>query len=226
MCCGLVVLFCFFKQKSAYVMRISDWSSYVFSSDLHRLDDNIYRTYMQLDDKYKEYGYDSGQGDFAERISSLIYRIEGRFSSEPIDGAVTLSNPEVTKLIYDIDVKKLSDAIVDHLKRKGALWILFDNIDKGWTPTGIDASDILTLKALLEASRKLQRSLTADGVEARSLFFLRNDVYELLLDRTADRGKEQKVLVDWRDPEALKQVVALRISASLRSEEHTSELSH
>src|SRR3546814_4525223 len=46
-------------------------------------------------------------------------------------------------------------------------------------------------------------------------FFLRNDVYELLLDRTADRGKEQKVLVDWRDPEALKQVVALRISASL-----------
>src|SRR3546814_15012983 len=60
-----------------------------------------------------------------------------------------------------------------------------------------------------------QRSLTADGVEARSLFFLRNDVYELLLDRTADRGKEQKVLVDWRDPEALKQVVALRISASL-----------
>src|SRR3546814_2372908 len=85
---------------------------------------------MQLDDKYKDYGYDSGQGDFAERISSLIYRIEGRFSSEPIDGAVTLSTPEVTKLIYDIDVKKLSDAIVDHLKRKGALWILFDNIDK------------------------------------------------------------------------------------------------
>src|SRR3546814_17119216 len=93
--------------------------------------------------------------------------------------------------------------------------MLFDNIDKGWTPTGIDASDILTLKALLEASRKLQRSLNADWVEARSLFFLRNDVYELLLDRTADRGKEQKVLVDWRDPEALKQVVALRISASL-----------
>src|SRR3546814_7428172 len=117
---------------------------------------------MQLDDKYKEYGYDSGQGDFAERISSLIYRIEGRFSSEPIDGAVTLSTPEVTKLIYDIDVKKLSDAIVDHLKRKGALWILFDNIDKGWTPTGIDDSDILKLTALLEASRKINRSPTAD----------------------------------------------------------------
>src|SRR3546814_17180545 len=104
---------------------------------------------MQLDDKYKEYGYDSGQGDFAERISSLIYRIEGRFSSEPIDGAVTLSTPEVTKLIYDIDVKKLTDANVDHLKRKDAPMHLFYNIDTGRITTGIDSSDILTLKALL-----------------------------------------------------------------------------
>src|SRR3546814_7975738 len=30
----LVVLFCFFKQKTAYEMRISDWSSDVCSSDL------------------------------------------------------------------------------------------------------------------------------------------------------------------------------------------------
>src|SRR3546814_5263556 len=39
-CCGLVcdVLIFFFKQKTAYEMRISDWSSDVCSSDL-RLDD-------------------------------------------------------------------------------------------------------------------------------------------------------------------------------------------
>jgi Cdc6-like AAA superfamily ATPase len=181
----------------------------------HRLDDSIYNTYLQLDEKYKEYGYDSGQGDFAERISSLIYRIEARFKPGPGGEVVELSSPQVTELIYDNDVTKLSDAIIAHLKKKGALWILFDNIDKGWTPTGIDESDILTLRALLEASRKLQRNLVAEGVEARSLVFLRNDVYELLLDRTADRGKEQKVIVDWRDPDALKQLVALRISASL-----------
>src|SRR3546814_7482691 len=38
MCCVLVVcsLFCFFKQKSAYEMRIRDWSSDVCSSDLQR----------------------------------------------------------------------------------------------------------------------------------------------------------------------------------------------
>src|SRR3546814_989974 len=31
-----VCLFCFFKQKTAYEMRISDWSSDVCSSDRHR----------------------------------------------------------------------------------------------------------------------------------------------------------------------------------------------
>src|SRR3546814_7551518 len=32
--CALVFCFCFFKQKTAYEMRISDWSSDVCSSDL------------------------------------------------------------------------------------------------------------------------------------------------------------------------------------------------
>src|SRR3546814_4378089 len=34
--CYLVCCFCFFKQKTAYEMRISDWSSDVCSSDLER----------------------------------------------------------------------------------------------------------------------------------------------------------------------------------------------
>src|SRR3546814_1682146 len=33
-CCGIFVFFFFFKQKTAYEMRISDWSSDVCSSDL------------------------------------------------------------------------------------------------------------------------------------------------------------------------------------------------
>src|SRR3546814_5605436 len=35
-CMLLHVYFCFFKQKTAYEMRISDWSSDVCSSDLKR----------------------------------------------------------------------------------------------------------------------------------------------------------------------------------------------
>src|SRR3546814_9154683 len=33
-CCSVVCFFVFFKQKTAYEMRISDWSSDVCSSDL------------------------------------------------------------------------------------------------------------------------------------------------------------------------------------------------
>lgn len=181
----------------------------------YRLDDDLYPVYKQLDEKYREYGYDSGQGDFAERISNLIYRIEGRFSAAAGKEEVSLSTPQVTSLIYDHDIAKLSDALIAFLQKKDALWILFDNIDKGWTPTGIDASDILTLRALLDATRKMQRTLAHHQVDAKVLVFVRNDVYELLINQTADRGKEQKVIVDWRDPDALRQLVFLRIVASL-----------
>src|SRR3546814_7266547 len=37
-CLILFCLFCFFKQKTAYEMRISDWSSDVCSSDLYPRD--------------------------------------------------------------------------------------------------------------------------------------------------------------------------------------------
>src|SRR3546814_9716465 len=36
MCCVTCCCLCFFKQKTAYEMRISDWSSDVCSSDLPR----------------------------------------------------------------------------------------------------------------------------------------------------------------------------------------------
>src|SRR3546814_3777060 len=35
--CVDCIMMCFFKQKTAYEMRISDWSSDVCSSDLHGL---------------------------------------------------------------------------------------------------------------------------------------------------------------------------------------------
>src|SRR3546814_6928249 len=44
--CGLYDVFCiicFFKQKTAYEMRISDWSSDVCSSDLNRYPDDDQR---------------------------------------------------------------------------------------------------------------------------------------------------------------------------------------
>src|SRR3546814_5277067 len=47
LCSSCSICFFFFKQKTAYEMRISDWSSDVCSSDLlwqlHRIDPNVPR---------------------------------------------------------------------------------------------------------------------------------------------------------------------------------------
>src|SRR3546814_13485763 len=45
----LVMFFFFFKQKTAYEMRISDWSSDVCSSDLRRRDDGNARAGADAD---------------------------------------------------------------------------------------------------------------------------------------------------------------------------------
>src|SRR3546814_5956054 len=47
--CEIVVVFFFFKQKTAYEMRISDWSSDVCSSDLPQPDRRSLREFDQAD---------------------------------------------------------------------------------------------------------------------------------------------------------------------------------
>jgi hypothetical protein len=48
----------------------------------------------------------------------------------------------------------------------------------------------------------------------RAVVFLRNDIYQHLILDPADRGKETAALLDWKDPEALKEMVRRRIYAS------------
>src|SRR3546814_2229202 len=62
LCYTCVVLFCvclcFFKQKTAYEMRISDWSSDVCSSDLHGAVDECLVLDVQPDDGFADFGVD------------------------------------------------------------------------------------------------------------------------------------------------------------------------
>src|SRR3546814_4687759 len=50
-CC--MCIFFFFKQKTAYEMRISDWSSDVCSSDLALTDETRRRLQKKFSDRYK-----------------------------------------------------------------------------------------------------------------------------------------------------------------------------
>jgi hypothetical protein len=166
----------------------------------HIRDRRLLEPYRQLATLYDSDEYVT-EGDFSERLSGLLQHItsdcQAKYGAE---FNRSLTQQEITELLYRHDVNKLRDQIVEYLRLKNLLFLLFDNIDKGWPTHGLSATDVSILRALLEATRKLERQLHRRDVRCSTLAFLRNDVYELLVSETPDRGKEGHVTLDWSDP--------------------------
>src|SRR3546814_3414519 len=76
--------FFFFKQKTAYEMRISDWSSDVCSSDLHRAGHHQVGDQRLADIERRKRGFDLhrgvGQPADGARIAALLHLQIGRAS--------------------------------------------------------------------------------------------------------------------------------------------------
>jgi len=72
----------------------------------------------------------------------------------------------------------------------------------------------------LEATRKLERHLQRNEIDAHTLVFIRNDVYELLVEETPDRGKETRAVLDWTDRDLLREIRRRLVFSGL-SDEHT-----
>jgi len=172
----------------------------------------LYEPYRKLSDLYYVEGYDT-QGDFSERMTGLMENIQSEYHAKYSDTRnKRLSASQVTELLYIHDIRKLEHKVVKYMQQKGILWLLFDNIDKGWPASGLERDDLIIIRALIEATRKIERNFKKSGdVEVHSIVFLRNDVYELLVRETSDRGKEAKVLLDWTDPDLLRELIRLRI---------------
>jgi hypothetical protein len=177
----------------------------------HMRDGRLFEPYKQLAAAYQGDEY-VAEGDFSERMSTLLQRIRDDFDVRYPKGVVKrLSQAQVTELLYRHDVAMLRGEVIGYLKFKESVWLLFDNLDKGWPTHGIRREDLVILRTLLEATRKLEREFSNQKLEAHTLVFLRNDVFELLVEETPDRGKEAKVGVDWTDPDLLRELVRRRI---------------
>jgi hypothetical protein len=105
---------------------------------LHLRDHKIYPYYQNLASTYAADEYIS-EGDFAERMLNLTQRISVDFDAIRGDDDVRhrMSNDEITQLIYKHDIPELRFQLSKYLKFKKSLWILIDNIDKGWPPHGV-----------------------------------------------------------------------------------------
>ena len=183
--------------------------------EVHVTNHKLFQPYKDLAEQYQGDPYVS-EGDFSERMLKLTQRIisEMRDVIGPEGWKSRLNSQELTNLLYKHDTKLLRERIAGYLEAKRGLWILFDNLDKGWAPSGIGADDVLIVRALLEAISKLERHLRKKEIDCHGVVFLRNDVYEILLNHTADRGKVGRVIVDWTDPELLRELLRKRFIAN------------
>ena len=177
----------------------------------HLTDPNLFEPYARLKEVCRN-DLLVGEGDFSERMLELVDRVGDQFTlhygSEPV---IQIQKKDMLEIIYDHDIKQLRDVLADYVQNKEEVWMLFDNIDKGWPTHGVEPLDIQILRTLLEANRKIKGLLSRRKVRACTIVFVRSDVYELLVDQSPDRGKETKVSLDWTDAELLPEFLRLRI---------------
>jgi len=150
----------------------------------------------------------NANGDFSERLMSLVNRLITNFPKK--DPAI-ISSQDITSAIYSSSIEKLNRVLYEHLRNYQGVWILFDNLDKSFPTHGIEKTDILIIRCLLEATRKLQVSMESHNIDCVSTIFIRKDVYDHLIDETPDRGKESYVNLDWSDNELIQELLLKRI---------------
>ena len=180
----------------------------------HKHDHELFEPYRELADLYHADGYET-EGDFSERMGTLMEKISTEYRSKyGEEKGVRLSSSKLTEMLYSHDVKTLMQRVINYMSRKETCWLLFDNIDKGWPTSGLKHEDLLIIRALIDATKKIERHFSKANIVVNTIVFLRNDVYELLVKETSDRGKEASVLLDWTDPDLLRELIRLRIKSN------------
>ena len=173
-------------------------------------DGRLYEPYLRLSEVYKS--GEGGEGDFSERLlglsSSLIAAFEEKFGREREQ---RLTSAQVTELVHKHNIREVRDALSAYLELKDSVWVLFDNLDKGWSAHGLRDEDVTILRSLIDAARKVQHQMQADEHNFHCVVFVRNDVYQLLVEASADYGKESRAVLDWNDGDLLREVLRRRL---------------
>ena len=176
----------------------------------HVRDARLYEPYRKLHSAYD--GGGAGEGDFSERLhrlsSDLVKSFKARFGSE---NDQRLTSTQVTELIHKHNIRGIRDALSAYLRFKEVVWVLFDNLDKGWSSHGLTSGDVMILRGLIDAARKIQHQMQADRHDFHCVVFVRNDVYQLLVEASADYGKESRAVLDWTDFDLLREMLRRRI---------------
>lgn len=189
----------------------------------HLHDHTLFEGYRKIQ---RLYGADKfiSESDFSERLRLILGRIAEEFDrhyAARADG-IQLGEREVSTLIYKHDLPELRRHVFDYLHVRGGVWILVDNLDKGWPASGLTPNDALILRALVDAIKRLGKDLRNRECEGFGTVFLRDDVYDSFVAGSSDRAKARRLAIDWEDPNLLREVLRLRITASLNIRDEAS----
>jgi hypothetical protein len=190
--------------------------------ELHLRDHTLTSHYVALKEFYGNTQLVQ-EGDFRERLSKLsdqlIHEFFKRFGSKGHQAAqnsrLNITTNQITQVLYQHDIRNLYEALIRYLLLKEDVWLLFDNIDKGWNVDGISVEDILILRCLINANRKIEREFKGRKIKFYAIVFVRDDVYSSLMQESPDYGKEMRASLDWSDPDQLCEVLKRRITFSL-----------
>lgn len=173
-------------------------------------DGKLYEHYLRLQEVYE--GGDAGEGDFSERLlglsRALVDAFKERFGKEREQ---RLTSAQVTELVHKHNIREVREALSRYLEFKESVWVLFDNLDKGWSAHGLTDDDVTILRSLIDAARKIQHQMQADDHDFHCVVFVRNDVYQLLVEASPDYGKESRAVLDWHDPDLLREMLRRRL---------------
>ena len=191
---------------------------------VHLRDHNLTELYNRLKNAYSEDLDVFAQGDFSERLMRLSENISQTFiARHSADERISITSNQITELIHSKNLRTLADALCDYLSFKREVWLIFDNIDKGWSVEGVDDTDILVLRCLIDASRKVQRELKKREIDCHTVVFIRDDVYSLLMKGSADYGKEMRASLDWSDRKLMAELLLRRLRGSGNDTGQTSD---
>jgi hypothetical protein len=174
-----------------------------------RHDPDVLPAYERIEEVYARHN-PGFEADFSQRLLLAANRLAESIGAAGIGDI----GPELTEMVFSGDVRELTSAVSDYLMEKESVWLLVDNLDKGWPIRGSTATDILIVRSLLEATRKLQRELEERGIDFHCLVFLRTDIYEHLVALTPDKGKDTPIRLDWEDVALFEEIIRRRVLSS------------
>ncbi|WP_284539329.1 P-loop ATPase, Sll1717 family [Pleomorphomonas sp. T1.2MG-36] len=169
-----------------------------------------------IEDVLQEFGI-INSGDFTARINRLSKTILFEISSAKTRNK-PLSPESLTNIVFRGGINKIKQLIIKNTTPKTRIVLLFDNIDRGWPTQGVEEFDVRMIRLMVESLEKIRRDLHNADRDMFSVVFLRNDIYELLVEQTPDRGKVGQIRIDWNDPVKLRTVILKRLQASTARE--------